>query len=85
MIVLISYDAPNPGCPLFSDAPNPPRLYPRYMSERMVEVTPRMIQDIMYRVVLQYLGWVVLWGCVFGGVLGATFQAAGFAPSYENW
>lgn len=57
----------------------------RYMSERMVEVTPRMIQDIMYRVVLQYLGWVVLWGCVFGGVLGATFQAAGFAPSYENW
>ncbi|KAL5272267.1 hypothetical protein ACHWQZ_G000475 [Mnemiopsis leidyi] len=57
----------------------------RYMSERMMEVTPQMIQDIMYTVVLQYLGWLIVWGCVFGGVMGAICQAAELTPTYGNW
>ena len=55
------------------------------MSERMLEVTPQMIQDIMYAVVLQYLGWLIVWGCVFGGIMGVIFEAVNLTPSYENW
>ena len=51
----------------------------------MLEVTPQMIQDIMYTVVLQYLGWLIVWGCVFGGIMGAICEAAKLTPSYENW
>ncbi|XP_063692530.1 uncharacterized protein LOC134824551 isoform X2 [Bolinopsis microptera] len=57
----------------------------RYMCERMLEVTPQMIQDIMYTVVLQYLGWLIVWGCVFGGVMGVICQAIKLTPDYENW
>ena len=55
------------------------------MSERMLEVTPQMIQDIMYAVVLQYLGWLIVWGCVFGGIMGAICEAVNLTPTYEKW
>eukprot|EP00116_Pleurobrachia_bachei_P006749 sb/3467011/ len=57
----------------------------RYMSERMLEVTPKMIKEIMYAVVLQYLGWLVVWGVVFGSAMGAICEAASFAPNYTTW
>ena len=55
------------------------------MSERMLEVTPKMIKEIMYAVVLQYLGWLVVWGVVFGSAMGAICEAASFAPNYTTW
>ena len=36
-----------------------------------------MIKDIMYVVVLHYLGWLVVWGCIFGSIMGVMCEAAG--------
>jgi len=57
----------------------------RYMCERMEEVTPQMMVDILYCVVLHYLGWLVVWGCIFGGIMGAACEALQMAPKYQYW
>ena len=57
------------------------------------EIYPCVLQTIRkyilvfyrYVVVLQYLGWLVVWGCVFGSVMGAICEATHLSPQYENW
>lgn len=56
-----------------------------YMTERMLEVSPEMIQNIMYTVVLQYFGWLVVWGCLFGSVMGAVCEALELSSDYSTW
>ncbi len=37
---------------------------------RLDEMTPEMVRDIMQRMIREHLGWLVIWGGVFGGLIG---------------
>lgn len=37
---------------------------------RLAELTPLMIKEMLYGLMKEHLGWLVVWGGVFGGVLG---------------
>lgn len=40
------------------------------IEQRLEELTPQMVKEIMQRMIKEYLGWLVLWGGVFGGLIG---------------
>jgi len=33
-------------------------------------MTPEMVKDIMQEMIRKHLGWLVVWGAVFGGIIG---------------
>lgn len=37
---------------------------------RLNEMTPQMVKDIVQRMIREHLGWLVVWGAVFGGTIG---------------
>lgn len=40
------------------------------VDERVRELTPQRVKAIIQRMIKDYLGWLVVWGGVFGGALG---------------
>lgn len=40
------------------------------LQDRLDELTPQMVRDIMQQVIRKHLGWLVVWGGVFGGCIG---------------
>ena len=40
------------------------------VSDRLEELTPKMVKEIMQDMIRQHLGWLVVWGGVFGGLIG---------------
>ena len=42
----------------------------RIVRSRLDELTPDMVKDIIQRMIRQHLGWLVVWGAVFGGLIG---------------
>ena len=40
------------------------------VQERLDELTPDMVKEIMQNMIRQHLGWLVVWGAVFGGLMG---------------
>jgi hypothetical protein len=38
--------------------------------QRLEELTPQMVKDIMQQMIHKHLGWLVVWGGVFGGLIG---------------
>ncbi len=40
------------------------------IDDRLNQMTPRMVKDIIQRMIRKHLGWLVVWGCVFGGLIG---------------
>ena len=40
------------------------------VSRRLAELTPEMVKDIIERMIQEHLGWLVVWGGVFGGLIG---------------
>lgn len=41
------------------------------VEQRLDELTPTMVKDIIQEMIKTHLGWLVVWGGVFGGVIGA--------------
>ena len=37
---------------------------------RLGELTPQMVKEIVQRLIKEHLGWLVVWGGVFGGLIG---------------
>jgi uncharacterized membrane protein YheB (UPF0754 family) len=37
---------------------------------RLAELTPKMVKDIMQRMIRDHLGWLVIWGGIFGAAVG---------------
>jgi uncharacterized membrane protein YheB (UPF0754 family) len=37
---------------------------------RLAELTPVMVKEMLYALMKEHLGWLVVWGGVFGGVIG---------------
>lgn len=48
------------------------------MTEKLKQLTPLRVKTIMERVIRKHLGWLIVWGNVFGGIIGLISQAAGF-------
>ena len=40
------------------------------VDQRLNELTPKMVKDIIQTMIRQHLGWLVVWGGVFGGLIG---------------
>ena len=40
------------------------------VKNRLDEMTPELVKDIMQRMIRRHLGWLVVWGAVFGGLIG---------------
>ena len=40
------------------------------ITKRIEELTPKMVKDIVQELIKQHLGWLVVWGGVFGGLIG---------------
>ena len=38
--------------------------------ERLDELTPKMVKEIVQELIKEHLGWLVVWGAVFGGLIG---------------
>ncbi len=41
------------------------------ISQRLNELTPQMVKEIVQNLIKEHLGWLVVWGGVFGGLIGA--------------
>ncbi len=37
---------------------------------RLDDLTPKMVKDMIEKVIHEHLGWLVVWGAVFGGLIG---------------
>jgi uncharacterized membrane protein YheB (UPF0754 family) len=40
------------------------------VEQRLGELTPKMVKDIIQTMIKKHLGWLVVWGGVFGGLIG---------------
>jgi uncharacterized membrane protein YheB (UPF0754 family) len=40
------------------------------VQQRLEELTPQMVKEIMQQMIRDHLGWLVVWGGVFGGLIG---------------
>jgi uncharacterized membrane protein YheB (UPF0754 family) len=64
-------------------AANPPvnaivREVDRLMEERLQELTPNKVKTMVEDVLRVHLSWLVVWGSLFGGVLGIISNAVGY-------
>jgi uncharacterized membrane protein YheB (UPF0754 family) len=41
---------------------------------RLAELTPRKVKEIIEDMIRKHLGWLVVWGGVFGGLIGLVFS-----------
>src|SRR5690606_36114205 len=40
------------------------------VEQRLAELTPKMVKNIIQEMIRKHLGWLVVWGGVFGGLIG---------------
>ena len=49
------------------------------VQQRLEELTPQMVKEIMQQMINEHLGWLVVWGGFFGGLIGL---ATAFVPFF---
>ncbi len=42
------------------------------IDQRLDTMTPALVKDIVQKMIREHLGWLVVWGCAFGGLIGLT-------------
>ena len=47
------------------------------VTRRLDELSPQMVKEIIQRMIPEHLGWLVVWGGVFGGLIGLIATALG--------
>ena len=47
------------------------------IDQRLDQMTPEMVKQIVEDMIRKHLGWLVVWGCAFGGLIGLTVTVAG--------
>lgn len=47
------------------------------VDQRLSELTPQMVKDIIQQMIKSHLGWLVVWGGFFGGLIGLIAHLAG--------
>ncbi|KAJ3434498.1 hypothetical protein M0812_01612 [Anaeramoeba flamelloides] len=50
----------------------------KLMTEKLKELTPPIVKKLMEDVIREHLGWLIVWGCVFGGFIGVISKLAGY-------
>jgi hypothetical protein len=50
----------------------------KLMTEKLQQLTPERVKVLMEEVIRSHLSWLIVWGNVFGGVLGIVSQAFGY-------
>lgn len=48
------------------------------MTEKLLELTPERVRDLLEEVIRTHLGWLVVWGNVFGALIGVVSTMAGY-------
>lgn len=48
------------------------------MTTKMEELTPERVRSVMEEVIRVHLGWLIVWGNVFGGCIGLVSAALGY-------
>ena len=48
------------------------------MTARLEHLTPRMVKSLLEEVIRKHLGWLVVWGNVFGAIIGVLTLAFGY-------
>ncbi|KAJ5067080.1 hypothetical protein M0811_13342 [Anaeramoeba ignava] len=49
------------------------------MTEKLKELTPQAVKALLERVIRHHLGWLIVWGNVFGGIIGIISKAAHYS------
>jgi len=57
-----------------SDPDSIARFVERIVDQRLEELTPVMVRDIVQSMIRRHLGWLVVWGVVLGGLIGLLFS-----------
>jgi uncharacterized membrane protein YheB (UPF0754 family) len=47
------------------------------VTQRLEELTPQMVKDIIQEMIKSHLGWLVVWGGLFGGLIGLVAHLVG--------
>ena len=47
------------------------------VQQRLDELTPNMVKEIIQEMIRSHLGWLVVWGGVFGGLIGLVAHTTG--------
>ena len=45
------------------------------IDQRLSQMTPQKVKEILQTMIRKHLGWLVVWGCVLGGVIGLGVNA----------
>jgi uncharacterized membrane-anchored protein YjiN (DUF445 family) len=45
-------------------------LISQLINDRLNQLTPVMVKDLVHRMIHEHLGWLVIWGAVTGGMMG---------------
>eukprot|EP00003_Mantamonas_plastica_P030021 TRINITY_DN726_c2_g1_i3.p1 TRINITY_DN726_c2_g1~~TRINITY_DN726_c2_g1_i3.p1 ORF type:complete len:357 (-),score=105.64 TRINITY_DN726_c2_g1_i3:74-1144(-) len=48
------------------------------MTTKLEELTPEIVKKLMEEVIRKHLGWLIVWGNVFGGLIGVVSKLAGY-------
>lgn len=48
------------------------------MTEKLLLLTPEKVKGLMEEVIREHLSWLIIWGNVFGGLLGIVSQLMGY-------
>jgi uncharacterized membrane protein YheB (UPF0754 family) len=46
------------------------------IDKRLAELTPQLVKEMVQQIIREHLGWLVVWGGFFGGLMGAAFYFA---------
>ncbi|MDO9163531.1 MAG: DUF445 domain-containing protein [Methylococcaceae bacterium] len=46
------------------------------IDKRLSELTPQLVKEMVLLIISEHLGWLVVWGGIFGGLMGAVFAFA---------
>lgn len=54
------------------------------MTTKLEELTPNMVRILMEEMIRDHLGWLIVWGNIFGGGIGIITQAIKLANYTYN-
>jgi len=46
------------------------------IDKRLAELPPQLVKEMVQKIIREHLGWLVVWGGFFGGIMGAAFYFA---------